>query len=84
MKNTSQLKTKDLEEIKVDLQSSEEIEERIIKEHLGQIKLFNPGKEEKLTKQLIKTLNTEKQEGERNIDFENRVLKDLKAVLGLD
>lgn len=85
MKNTSQLKTKQLEQIRVDMTNTEETEDKIIKEHLGQIKLgnMNAEEEERMTRQLMKILNTEKQEGERNADFENRLLKELKNTLRL-
>jgi sulfite reductase beta subunit-like hemoprotein len=85
MKNTNQLKTRELEQIRVDTTNTEETEDKLIKEHLGQIKLegMDAEEEEKLTRQLMKTLNSEKQEGERNIDFENRLLKELKHSLRL-
>ena len=42
-----------------------------------------PDKEEELTKGLIKTLSTEKQEGERVIDFENRIKQEIEKILGV-
>ena len=86
MKNTNQLTTKEFEEIKIDTKSAEEAEEKIIKEHLGQIKLkdMNLEKEEALIKQLIQTLSTEKQEGETNPDFEKRIKDDVSRVLDVE
>lgn len=86
MKNTNQLTTKEFEEIKIDTKSAEEAEEKIIKEHLGQIKLkdITLEKEEALIKQLIQTLSTEKQEGETNPDFEKRVKDDVSKVLDVE
>ncbi|MDP6265896.1 MAG: hypothetical protein QF655_01565, partial [Candidatus Woesearchaeota archaeon] len=61
-------------------------EAAIIKEHLGQIKLKNMDieKEEALIKALMQTLSTEKQEGETNPDFENRVKQEVSKVLEID
>jgi len=44
MKNTSQLQTKEFEEVKINTSSPEQIEEDIVKEHLQQIKLFDQEK----------------------------------------
>ena len=86
MKNTNQLTTKEFEEIKIDTKSAEEAEEKIIKEHLGQIKLkdMNLEKEEALIKQLIQTLSAEKQEGETNPDFEKRIKDEVSKVLDVE
>tara|TARA_Y100000034_G_scaffold39094_2_gene48166 strand:- start:2749 stop:3984 length:1236 start_codon:yes stop_codon:yes gene_type:complete len=84
MKSTSMLKTKEFEEIKIDTKTStEELESNLIRQHIGQIKVENllPDKEEQLTKDLIKALATEKQEGEKVIDFETRVKSELNKVL---
>jgi hypothetical protein len=85
MKNTVALKTKEFEEIKVDIGSVEDIEDSLIREHLGQIKLnnFKLKDEEKLTKELIKIFSLEKLEGERNIDFERRLNNELNKILNL-
>jgi DNA repair exonuclease SbcCD nuclease subunit len=86
MKNTNALTTKEFEEIKIDTSSTEDAEEAIIKEHLGQIKLkdMNLEKEEALIKDLMKSLSTEKQEGETNPDFENRVKQEVSKVLDIE
>lgn len=83
MKNTTALNITELEEIKVKAGSAEEIEASLIKEHLGQIKLGNMdiSKEEELTKMIINTLNTEKQEGEKVHDFEDRIKSELDRIL---
>ncbi len=85
LKNTNKLTTKEFEEIKVETGNVEEIESRIIKEHLGQIKIkdLDENKEEGLTYDLIQSLNIEKEDGERNIDFEDRLTKDLIKVFNL-
>ncbi len=86
MKNTNALTTKEFEEIKIDTKSVEDAEAAIIKEHLGQIKLkgIDTKKEEALIKELMKTLSTEKQEGETNPDFEKRIKDDVSRVLELE
>tara|TARA_B100000315_G_C14562657_1_gene581297 strand:- start:553 stop:1770 length:1218 start_codon:yes stop_codon:yes gene_type:complete len=86
MKNTNALTTKEFEEIKIDTKSTEDAESAIIKEHLGQIKLkdMNLEKEEVLIKDLMKSLSTEKQEGETNPDFEKRVKDEVSKVLDVE
>ena len=79
LKNTSGLQTKDFEEIKIQATSVDEIEEKLIKEHLGQTKISLD--EEKLTKDLLNLLSAEKQEGERVIDFETRLKQEINNIL---
>ena len=77
-------KTKEFEEIKTSpTKNVDELESNLIREHIGQVKIEGmlPDKEEQLTHQLIKTLSTEKQEGERVIDFENRVKEEVNKIL---
>jgi len=86
MKNTNALTTKEFEEIKIDTKSTEDAEEAIIKEHLGQIKLkdMDSKNEAALIKELMQTLGTEKQEGETNPDFEKRVKDEVSKVLDVE
>ena len=86
MKNTNALATKEFEEIKIDASSTGDAEAAIIKEHLGQIKLgsMSIGSEEELIKELIKTLATEKQEGENAADFEKRIRDEMAKVLDVE
>jgi DNA repair exonuclease SbcCD nuclease subunit len=83
MKNTAALTSKEFEEIKIENSSVEEVEERLIKEHLGQIKLdgVDVNKEEALTKQIMTVLNKEKEEGETNPDFDKRLKEELFNIL---
>lgn len=85
MKNTSKLTGKGFEEIKIN-SSVADLESDLIREHLGQIKIENIDikKEEELTKKFMKSLETEKKEGERNIDFEDRLKEELKKILETD
>ncbi len=82
MKNTAALMTKDFEEVKIRDESVEEIESSLIREHIGQIKVesLSPEKEKRLTEQLISALSNGKKEGERNIDFEKRIIDDLDGL----
>lgn len=82
MKNTSALQTKEFEDIKVKAGEVDAIELETIKEHLGQVKIDNYD-EEKITLQMMRSLETVKAEGEKNADFEKRVLSEIKAVLEL-
>ncbi|MBW2981072.1 metallophosphoesterase [Candidatus Woesearchaeota archaeon] len=84
MKSAYLLKTKEFEEIKVDVDSIDEIEDSIIKEHVGQIKVggMSADEEADLSKKLLKVLSADKKEGEKVADFEARIRKDVDEVLG--
>jgi DNA repair exonuclease SbcCD nuclease subunit len=81
MKSAYLLKTREFEEIKVNVDSIDEIEDTIIKEHVGQIKVKGMDKEAELTKTLLKVLSSEKKEGERVADFEARIKAEVDKVL---
>ncbi len=84
LKNTYSLTTQEFEEVKADIGSVEEIEEKIIQEHLGQIPLEQVKIPElKLTKIMLSLLNKEKHEGERKSDFEVRLMKEMIDTLQL-
>jgi hypothetical protein len=87
LKNTTKLKSKEFSEIKIETGSIEEVEEAIIKENIGQIEIpdiqLNEN-QEIITNQLITTLDKEKLEGEKNIDFENRIIKDMIKIFNLE
>jgi len=81
LKNTNKLTTKEFEEFKLE-GDVEDIEEELIKKHIGQVKInFN---EEEMTKKLMEVMNIEKIEGETNAVFEERVNKSVLKVLGLE
>ncbi len=82
-KNTAKLTGKDFEEIKVDYQSVEDIEQKLISEHAGQSKAFPVEKEKELAHQLLHALAKEKEEGETVADFEKRIKDDVAEVLGI-
>jgi len=81
MKSTSQLKTKEFEDIKID-GSVEDVEEKLIEEHLNQIKIS--GDEKKITIDLMAALDAEKNEGEKVADFEMRLADAISRIEGLD
>lgn len=83
MKNTNKLSSKEFEETKVEVTSVEETEEKLIKEHLGQIKVegLSLEKETGLIKSLMKILGPEKGEGEKVADFEKRIKEEINKVI---
>lgn len=85
LRNTNKLTSKEFEEFQVVSGSVEQVESSIIEEHLGQIKIKEFGKEEerKFTDDLINVLDKEKEDGEKNSDFEARLVKDMERVLGV-
>jgi exonuclease SbcD len=84
MKNTAKLTAEGLEEIKVDTANIDDTEEKLITEHLGQIKVdgLTTAKEAKLAKDLMKIFGTEKQEGERAVEYEDKISKEAAEILG--
>jgi len=86
MKNINKLITKDLEEIKIEQGSVEDVEEALIKEHLGQIRVegLDIEKESRLTKRLMDSLSIEKEEGEKSADFEKRVKDEVNKLLEIE
>ena len=83
MKNTSQLVSREFAEIKLASRNPERMEEEIIREHLGQSKIFSAETELKLIQDLLQTLNTTKKEGETVSDFQNRVEEEMQRMLNL-
>jgi exonuclease SbcD len=83
MKNTEKLTSKEFEEVKINENTAEEIEEKLIQEHSGQLKIYEKEKEMRLTKELLLQMGAEKQEGEKNMDFEKRVQSEIDTVLNI-
>ncbi len=75
LKNTSKFTTKEKQEFEIKSGSVEEVEENIIKDFKSD--LFDSD----FAFKLIDVLDVEKEEGERNIDFENRLISNLKPIL---
>ncbi len=86
MKSSHAVVSKEFEEIKTDARNVEDVEQFLIKEHLGQIKLENLSleKEEELIRNFMKILNTEKQEGETVPDFDKRVREEVGRILEIE
>ena len=78
LKNTHELKTKELE-LEIEMQNAENIEEETISIYSKE----NPSKLNKLIQPLINSLGMEKQEDEKNVIFENRVFDSAKKILEL-
>ncbi len=85
MRNTSSLTTKEFEEIKIESKSTEQVEERIIKEHVGQIEVkgWNEDKEKSMIKTLMSVLSSDRKEGEKVYEFEARMMEEVKKILSL-
>ncbi len=83
MKNTTHIKSKEFEEIKIHAENTTAIEQKIMEEHAAQFQSseLSQDEQEAITRTLLLMLDAEKQEGERVIDFENRIRKDVCEVL---
>ncbi|MFH1324119.1 MAG: metallophosphoesterase [Nanoarchaeota archaeon] len=84
MKNTNALVAKEFEEIKIDAHNVEDVEEKLISEHLGQIKIDNMDneKEKALTRELTNVLSIER--GDMKVaDFEKRIKEEVEKVIGI-
>jgi exonuclease SbcD len=85
MKNTNKLEAEGFEEIRVEHASVEEIENALIREHLGQVRVsgIDLAKEKELIVGLMKVLSAEKNEGERVIDFEKRIREEAGRIINI-
>ncbi len=82
IKNTLKLKSLEFEGYETRTGDVNEVEETILHENLSKIKVvFN---QEEIAKHLLKALNLEKDEGERNIDFELHLVKDVNKIFNLE
>lgn len=85
LKNTNKLTTKEFEEFKVEGGNVEEVENNTIQKHLGQVNIdLEKIDEEFLIKSLMHIFSKEKNEGEKNADFETRIIKDTIKTLKLE
>ncbi len=82
IKNMNNLHSRDFEEIKISTSSIEEMEENLIREHIGAPQYLGI-EEERLLKDLMRTFASEKKEGEVSKDYESRIKEDTDDVLGL-
>jgi DNA repair protein SbcD/Mre11 len=82
MKNSSGLTSPEFEEIKVaGIENADELEEKLIKEHLGQIPGVSKEREEEVTKALLQALSKERQEGERLQDYSSSMITAAEAIV---
>lgn len=86
LRNTAKLTSKEFEEQPIEAASVEGIEEKVIKDHLGQIKFKDLDKDQELVlvQNMMNIFNKEKDEGERNADFEARITKDAVKLFHLE
>ena len=78
LKNTSKLVTKDFQEIKADNRNIDDIEISIVKDHQYQSFI-----EESKIMNIMKCLDKEKFDGEKNSDFESRIIKEVSSIIEL-
>ncbi|HLC80612.1 exonuclease SbcCD subunit D [Candidatus Woesearchaeota archaeon] len=84
LKNTLSLQSEEMEEISgLSVSNPEETEERIIQEHLQQIKtdFLDKEGELRLIRGLLHAASAEKAEGETKITFEKRILEEIDSVV---
>ncbi|MBR9693079.1 DNA repair exonuclease [Candidatus Woesearchaeota archaeon] len=82
MKNTAKLTSKEFEEYQQSHGSTDDVEAKVIKEHLGQTPIgLDAEAEAKLTKAMLDTLGEEQHEGEKKYEYEERVVKSAKELL---
>jgi len=80
MKHTTKITSAEFEEVVVDHSNTDEIEDSIIKDNLGQIP--NDFSDEfEMTKKLIKSFSSEKHEGEKVSDYEERIKKEADSII---
>lgn len=77
-RSTSALASREYEEVKVSTDTIENLEARLITEHLGQSGMPD---EKRLIGLLMRALDTEKADGETNAAFEERLLKEIDNTL---
>jgi len=79
MKNTYNFNSKEFEVVKVQENSIEELEKRMIKENIGKIKVdFD---EQKIIEKLLHSLNIEREETEKVADFERKVKEEIRRII---
>ena len=81
LKSTSRLQSEEFEEVKIEQQDMESVEDSLIKEHLSQQKTFPKDKEYVVIKDLMKAFSSEKHEGEKVHEYEDRIRKETDRIL---
>lgn len=80
LRSTSQLSSREFEELNVSANSADDIEEALIQEHKGELGLVNSDSELVFIKNIMSALKSEKNEGEKVADFEKRIIEDMDSV----
>ncbi len=83
MRNTSKLSQLEAEEVTVPSASAEELEEQLLKENAGKVKVSFQEREVSLAKELLRVLSKEKSEEEKKPEYEQRILEEALRVLKL-
>ena len=78
IRNISNLTTKEFEEVSHSEGTADNAEQAIIREHSRNPDMAG---EEQLTNGLIEVLSEEKHEGEKNADFEKRIIENMSKLL---
>lgn len=82
MRNTTKLTSAAFEAVSIEHSSAKDIEDALIDEHIGQVKLNSLAApdEKQLVKELMAALVQDKKEGERSVDFEKRMKEEVEQV----
>jgi DNA repair protein SbcD/Mre11 len=82
MRNTQGLEQRELQKVMSQVYSVAEAEEAVLSQHQSSLPLPKhwSGKERVLMKELLHALDAEKEEGERALDFESRLLKAAESI----
>lgn len=81
LRNTAKLSSLEFTPIQVSSANVEELEQKLITEHAGQSKTYHSSIQEDLIKNLMHVLCSEKEEGETQTHFEERITSCCEAVL---
>ncbi|MBI4144946.1 exonuclease SbcCD subunit D [Candidatus Woesearchaeota archaeon] len=81
MKNSNALLSTEFEQVTLSTRSVDDIEDRLIAEHVGKSGVFPAEYERALLRDLMQSFAKEKDEGEKIADFEKRVKTDAQRIL---
>ncbi|MEA3378505.1 MAG: DNA repair exonuclease [Nanoarchaeota archaeon] len=82
-KNIAKLNSKKFNNLKIEQGEAKEVETKLIQNQASN-KGINIEDKERLTKELIDSLNKEKEDGEKNADFNERIFSEVKTLLNLN
>lgn len=85
IRNTSKLSAKEFEVIDVKEENIEDIEKAVVSENINNVILFgNYTENDRFVTDLIEAFSMEKQEGEKNYSFEEKLVDNVKKLLALE